>query len=156
MTTSPSQVQDFQKIEDAWSTAINTRDQYGLELVLSPRFLDISAGGDITTRNQQLADLIQGQDKTFHIEQKVIAVRLLGDTAVANGTYLLHHRAGSKEVDEKGVFTHVFERVRGSWLCINSQRTTVVAAAPSGKNKKQSTADEPFHIPFFSKSDKTQ
>lgn len=154
-TTTVSQVQDFQKIEDSWSTAINSRDQYALELVLSPLFVDISAGGDVTTRNQQLADLIQGQDKSLHLEQKVITVRLLGDTAVANGTYLLHHRSGSKEVDEKGIFTHVFERVRGNWLCINSQRTTVVAAA-SGKSKKQSTADEPFHIPFFSKSDKTQ
>lgn len=27
---------EFQKIEDAWSNAINARDQYALELVLSP------------------------------------------------------------------------------------------------------------------------
>jgi hypothetical protein len=36
------------------------RDQYALELVLSPLFVDVSAGGDITTRNQQLAQLITG------------------------------------------------------------------------------------------------
>src|SRR5437879_1903391 len=58
------QVKEFQKVEDTWSNAINSRDQYGLELVLSPLFVDVSAGGDITTRNQQLAQLITGEDKT--------------------------------------------------------------------------------------------
>jgi ketosteroid isomerase-like protein len=119
------EIRDFQKIEDNWSQAINQRDQYALELVLSPLFVDVSASGDITTRNQQLAGLIAGEDKALHLEQRVITVRLLGDIAVANGTYVLHHKAGSAQVDEKGVFTHVFERLRGGWACINSQRTVL-------------------------------
>jgi hypothetical protein len=79
---------------------------------------------------------------------------MLGDTAVANGTYLLHHKATSGQVDEKGVFTHVFERMRGGWVCVNSQRTLLREDVP-GKKKKQGTeAEMPFHIPLFSKSDK--
>ncbi len=144
---------EFQKIEDAWANAINVRDQYALELVLSPLFVDVSAGGDITTRNQQLAQLITGEDKTLHLEQKVITVRMLGDIAVANGTYVLHHKAGSAQVDEKGVFTHVFERVHGGWMCINSQRTRLPEDT-NAKHKKQSNDDMPFHIPFISKGDK--
>jgi len=155
-TTSESpEIRDFQKIEDAWSTAINQRDQYGLELALSPLFVDVSAVGDITTRNQQLAQLITNEDKTLHIEQRVITVRLLGDIAVANGTYVLHHRVNSAQVDEKGVFTHVYERTHGGWLCINSQRT-LLREDSNAKVKKQSTAEMPFHIPLFSKSDKSQ
>src|SRR5208282_6338095 len=115
--------------------AINQHDQYALELVLSPLFVDVSAVGDITTRNQQLAWLITGEDKTLHLEQRVITVRMLGDIAVANGTYLLHHKVNTAQVDEKGVFTHVFERVRNGWLCINSQRT-VLREDSSGKPKK--------------------
>lgn len=149
-TTASPEIRDFQKIEDSWSTAINGRDQYGLELVLSPLFVDVSASGDVTTRNQQLADLIAGEDKTLHLDQKVITVRLLGDIAVANGTYVLHHKIASGQVDEKGVFTHVFEKMRGGWVCINSQRTSVRADA-TGKSKKQSTAEMPFHVPLFSK-----
>ena len=34
-------------------------DQYGLELVLSPLLVDVSATGDITTRNQQVALMTQ-------------------------------------------------------------------------------------------------
>jgi hypothetical protein len=148
------QVREFQKIEDTWSNAINVRDQYSLELVLSPLFVDVSANGDITTRNQQLAQLITGEDKTVHLEQRVVTVRLLGETAVANGTYVLHHKSPSSPVDEKGVFTHVYEKTRSGWVCVNSQRTMLREDGP-GKKKKQATdAELPFHIPLFSKSDK--
>ena len=83
------EIREFQKIEDSWATAVNDRDQYGLELVLSPLFVDVSASGDITTRNQQVASVLTGEDKTIHLEQRVITVRMLGDIAVANGTYSL-------------------------------------------------------------------
>jgi ketosteroid isomerase-like protein len=150
-STVPTEVQQFQKIEDSWSNAINQRDQYGLELVLSPLYVDVSAVGDVSTRNQEVATLITGEDKTLHLEQKVITVRLLGDIAVANGTYVLHHKVNSAQLDEKGVFTHVFERVHGGWLCINSQRT-MLREDSNAKPKKQSTAELPFHIPLFSKN----
>jgi ketosteroid isomerase-like protein len=151
-TVSP-EVAQFQKIEDSWADAVNRRDQYGLELVLSPLFVDVSASGDVTTRNQQVVQVISGEDKTIYLMQKVVTVRMLGDIAVVNGTYTLHHKASSGPVDEKGVFTHVFERVRGGWLCINSQRT-VLRQEPGSKQKKASSAEMPFHIPLFSKGNK--
>jgi ketosteroid isomerase-like protein len=147
------EVAQFQKIEDTWADAVNRRDQYGLELVLSPLFVDVSASGDVTTRNQQVVQAISGEDKSIYLAQRVVTVRMLGDIAIANGTYTLHHKVGTAPVDEKGVFTHVFERVHGGWLCINSQRT-VLRQDTNVKPKKQSTAEEPFHIPLFSKSDK--
>jgi len=151
-TVSP-EVTQFQKIEDSWADAVNRRDQYGLELVLSPLFVDVSSSGDVTTRNQQVVQVITGEDKTVYLTQKVITVRMLGDIAVVNGAYTLHHKVNSNPVDEKGIFTHVFERVRGGWLCINSQRT-VLRQEPGSKQRKASTGEEPFHIPLFSKSNK--
>jgi ketosteroid isomerase-like protein len=151
-TVSP-EIAQFQKIEDSWSDAVNRRDQYGLELVLSPLFVDVSASGDVTTRNQQVALAISAEDKTVALTQKVITVRMLGDIAVANGTYTLHHKVNGNPVDEKGVFTHVYERVRNGWLCINSQRT-VLRQDNGNKKSRSTTASEPFHIPLFGKSDK--
>lgn len=151
-TVSP-EVAQFQKIEDSWSDAVNRRDQYALELVLSPLFVNISAQGDVSTRNQQVVQVISGQDKSLYLTQKVITVRMLGDVAVANGTYTLRHKVNAAEVDEKGVFTHVFERVHGGWLCTNSQRT-VLREDASSKQKRQSTTDSPFHIPFLTRGDK--
>jgi ketosteroid isomerase-like protein len=152
VTTSESPaIKEFQKIEDSWADSVNQHDQYGLELVLSPLFVDVSATGDITTRNQQVTAVITGEDKSIHLDQRVITVRMLGDVAVANGTYTLHRKISSGPVDEKGVFTHVFERTHGGWLCINSQRT-VLREEASVKTKKQSNAELPFHIPLFTKS----
>ncbi len=151
-STVSSEVALFQKIEDSWSQAVNQRDQYALELVLSPLFVDISAQGDVTTRNQQIAQVLSNPDKTLFLTQKVIAVRMMGDIAVANGTYSLYHRVNGAEANEKGIFTHVFERVHGGWVCVNSQRT-VLRQEANGKQKKQSTTETPFHLPFF-KSDK--
>ncbi len=152
-TTVSPEVAQFQKIEDSWSDAVNRHDQYGLELVLSPLFVDVSSSGDVTTRNQQVVQLISGDDKTVYITQKVITVRMLGDIAVVNGTYTLHHKVNSGLVDEKGIFTQVFERAHGGWLCINSQRT-VLRQEASTKQKKASSAEMPFHIPLFSKGNK--
>ncbi len=149
-------IPQFQKIEDNWSNAFNTRDQYALELVLSPLYVDISGQGDVTTRNQQLAAIINGDDKTQHLDQRIVTVRMLGDVAVANGTYTLHHKAATGSVDEKGIFTHVFQRHRNGWLCVNSQRTILREEAPGAKKKKQSDAELPFHIPLFSKDKKDQ
>jgi ketosteroid isomerase-like protein len=147
------EVTQFQKIEDSWADAVNRHDQYGLELVLSPLFVDVAASGDITTRNQQLVQVMTGEDKTLYLTQKVITVRMLGDIAVANGTYTMHHKVNTAQVDEKGVFTHVFERLRGGWVCVNSQRTALREDS-NAKPKKSSTAEMPFHIPIFSHSDK--
>lgn len=152
-STQSPEIDRFQKIENNWSDSINRHDQYALELVLSPLFVDVAATGDITTRNQQLAQVITGEDKTIYLTQKVITVRMLGDIAVANGTYTLHHKVNSAQVDEKGVFTHVFERLRGGWVCVNSQRTALREDSNT-KTKKPSNAEMPFHIPLFSRSDK--
>jgi hypothetical protein len=67
----------------------------------------------------------------------------------------LHHKVGGSPVDEKGVFTHVFEKVRAGWMCINSQRTLLhegaSGSAAKTAKKNPSSAESPFHIPLFSK-----
>jgi ketosteroid isomerase-like protein len=153
-STESPEITQFQKIEDSWADSVNRRDQYALELVLSPLFVDVAASGDITTRNQQLVQVMTGEDKTLWLTQKVITVRMLGDIAVANGTYTLHHRLNTTEVDEKGVFTHVFERLRGGWVCVNSQRTALREDSNT-KTKKASGPESPFHFPLFGRGDKT-
>ena len=158
--TETPEIRELQSVEDKWSSALNLRDQYGLELVLSPLFVNVAANGDITTRNQQIVSLINQEDKTAATDQHVITVRMLGDVAVANGTYSYTHKNDGKSVEERGVFTHVFQRQHGNWLCLNAQRTAVSEAAPgktkatkvkADKSKSDSKAELPFHIPLFTK-----
>jgi hypothetical protein len=135
VTTAQSpEIHELQVIEDKWASALNQRDQYALELVLSPLFVNIASNGDVTTRNQQIVATINPEDKTAAIEFRVITVRMLGDVAVANGTYAYTHKAGNGEGVEKGVFTHVFQRQHGNWVCMNAQRTSL-REDPAGKTK---------------------
>lgn len=152
-STDGAEVREFQAIEDKWSQAVNKHDQFNLDLVLSPLLVDVAANGDITTHNQQVVDAITNQDKEYFLSQKVVAVRMLGDVAVVNGTYLLRHHVDEKLLTDKGVFTHVFQRQPSGWMCVNAQRTLVSENSDTKKGKKKrSTATLALHIPFTGKN----
>jgi ketosteroid isomerase-like protein len=148
----PPEVKEFQGYEDQWSNAIVKNDQYTLEFLLSPVFVNISATGDVTTRNQQIAMLFDKGDAPISLEQRVISVRTFGDTAVVSGTYIAKRRTDGGVREERGIFTHVYNHDRSHWACVNAQRTAVVDLK-TGKQRasKKSDASEPFHIPLFYK-----
>jgi len=145
----------MQQVEDHWSDAITKRDQYALELVLAPQFIGISASGDVTTRNQQIAHLLLKNTGPDSLQQKVVSVRFVGDVAIVNGTYVMTWKGEKAPVLEKGIFSHVFAHVRSNWLCLNSQRTLVAeetkGAATEKPKAKRSNAELPMHIPLVYK-----
>ena len=152
----PPAFREMQQVEDRWATAVTKRDQYALELVLAPQYIGISASGDVTTRNQQIAHLFVKNAGPDSLEQKVISVRFVGDVAIVNGTYVMSWKGEKGPVLEKGIFSHVFERVRDNWLCLNSQRTVVAEenkgeAAKDKPKAKRSDAESPLHIPTIYK-----
>ena len=160
---------EMQQVEDAWDAAVAKRDQYGLENVLSPKLVDIAATGDVTTRNQDVAKLFMKNSLPASLKQTVVDVRTMSDRVkVVNGTYVMHWVAplGSpagtpSSVDEKGVFTHVFELAGDHWLCVNAQRTVVAEQEPMVKTKMvaprtKSSAAEPFHVPLIYKGAQSQ
>jgi ketosteroid isomerase-like protein len=142
-------VQRFQRVEDRWSEAINKRDQQALQSVLSPELIDISAVGDITTRNLQIAMLLHESSEPLSLDQRVANVRTFGDLAVVIGTYVEQLQVNDQPVQRKGIFTHIYQRVQGDWLCVNAHRTTVVEPArqKARGSKKQEAAEPPFLLP---------
>jgi ketosteroid isomerase-like protein len=150
--TAPPEIKEFQGLEDQWSTAVVKADQYTLEDLLSPLYVDISATGEVTTRNQQIADLfVKDGTEPVSMEQKVVSVRTFGDTAIVSGTYIVRFRTNGSVREERGIFTHVYSRARNRWACVNAQRTAVVDLNPGKEQKAQqkSNAPLPFHIPLF-------
>ncbi len=156
----PPAVRQFQALEDNWSIALANKDQFGLENLLSPTYINISAGAQVTTRNQFIADTLASLPQPLvSVEQKVVNVRVVSDISVVEGTYKLRLKEGERVRDERGIFTHVWERRRDNWSCISAQRTAVVdQVESSGKERgvgsmaaKPSNASEPFHIPLLYK-----
>lgn len=150
------EAKQFQGLEDQWSTALMKSDQYTLENLMAPTFLDIAANGEVTTRNQQIADLYaKTGPQPVSMEQKVVNLRMVEDVAIVDGTYIHKWKQSNSIHEERGIFTHVYQRTHGGWVCIHSQRTEVVeqsdAKASKQKAVKKSNAEEPFHIPLFYK-----
>jgi hypothetical protein len=151
----PPEFKEMQQVEDRWSDAVTKRDQYALELVLAPQFIGISATGDVTTRNQQIANLLVKNSGLDSLSQKVVSARFVGDVAIVNGTYVMSWKTEKGPVLEKGIFSHVFEHVRSNWLCLNSQRTVVAEdskrAVQEKPKSKRSDAQLPLHVPLVYK-----
>ena len=150
----PPEVTQFQHVEDNWSIAFVKKDQYAMELLLAPTFVNISAAGEVSTRNQLIAQMFDHTaGELLSMEQRAVNVRVLGDVAIVQGTYLIQYRASSHTIDERGVFTHVYQRARASWLCVNAQRTAVFDQAEDKQKQagKKSNAALPFHIPLVYK-----
>ncbi len=157
---SQANILQFQHLEDDWSIAFVKKDQYGMELLLAPTFVNISAAGAVSTRNQLVAEMFDhSTGDLLSMEQRVVNVRMLGDVAVDEGTYVIHYRAGSHTIDERGVFTHVYQRTRNNWNCLNAQRTAVFDQTDEKQKQaaKKSNAALPFHVPLVYKGkDSTQ
>jgi hypothetical protein len=152
-TTQPPQVAEFQKLEDQWSDAVAKRDQYGLELLMSPILVNISSNGEVTTRNQQIALLFEkGGPQPVSMEQRVVNVRTFEDMALVDGTYIIKWKIDGQIREERGIFTHVYQHVRNNWVCVHAQRTAVVEKGGEQKTKsasKKTNAELPFHIPLI-------
>ncbi len=157
---SQTNILQFQHLEDNWSIAFVKKDQYAMELLLAPTFVNISAAGAVSTRNQLIAEMFDhSTGDLLSMEQRVVNVRMLGDVAVDEGTYVIHYRAGSHTIDERGVFTHIYQRTRNSWSCLNAQRTAVFDQTDEKQKQatKKSNAALPFHVPLVYKGkDSTQ
>ncbi len=164
-----STVAQFQGLEDKWSVALAQKDQFALENLLLPSMVNISAGAQIDTRNQLIANTLAGlPEPLVSVEQKVVNVRVVSDVAIVEGTYVLRLKEDNRVRDERGVFTHVWQRARNTWGCVSAQRTSVVdqiessrrgaerAGAADAGAQKNSDAEAPFHIPLLYKGAKTK
>jgi ketosteroid isomerase-like protein len=133
-------------IETSWAEALVKKDQYALDLALAPTYVGISATGEVTTKNQQIAHLFTPNYGVLGYDETITSIRVQGDTAVAQGTYTLRRRWGNDVQEERGIFTHVYQRVRDTWQCINGQMTVVAQkiAPPRAAEKKDSLFRNPF------------
>lgn len=142
--TLPAEVKVFQKLEDEWSKATVDRDRYTMALLLSPFYLGISSKGEVSTRDEQIANLFDKEASPVSMLQRVVSVRMFGDATVVSGTYDMKWDNKGRLREEKGVFTHVYTRAQNRWECVNAQRTAVVVLNP-GAEKAQENGRKSGH-----------
>lgn len=134
----PNEIKAFQAIEDKWSAAVVNPDQYTMDLLLAPSFVDIAESGDVETRDQYIAFLFaKGGEEPYSMLQRVTSVREFGDMAVINGTYAIKVSVDGMPRKEQGVFTHVFEKTPAGWKCVNAQQTAIPMPKKTEKKAKK-------------------
>lgn len=140
-------VQGFQNLENTWSQAVDNRDQYALELVLAPDFLNVGIDGEITTRTLQIAQLLQKHDTLPSLRQRVVNVRDYGDITIVVGTFIEESRDDKQPLEHDGIFTHVYQHVHGTWRCV-SAHWTASQTAPDNRNRwsKKRGDIQPFDL----------
>ena len=146
------EVLDMQRVTDQWDDAVLQHDAYALDLLLSPQMTDIAADGTLRTREQLVASWTHKNSSVRALGQKVTQARILGDTAIVNGVYAIQFHPddeGRTVPDEKGVYTQVFQRLKNSWICINSQRTIVPVQRDTRKKKEARNEPSFLHLPRF-------
>jgi hypothetical protein len=92
--------------------------------------MDISVTGDMTTRDQQIALLFEKGTEPLSLNQHVLDARTFSDLAVVIGSYDEQLHLRGKAVHRKGMFTHIYQNVRGNWLCVHAHRTAAEDPEP--------------------------
>src|ERR1700735_5155339 len=64
----------IRQTETNWSQALVKKDQYALDLALAADFVDISAGGDVTTKNQQIAHLFAADYSVLSYDETLTSI----------------------------------------------------------------------------------
>ena len=52
------------KLENRLCRAFSEQDQFALELLLDPGFIDVSPNGELATRNQEIANVLRNRPRT--------------------------------------------------------------------------------------------
>ena len=90
-------VQGFQNLENTWSQAVDHRDQYALELVLAPDFLNVGIDGRIASRDLEIAQLLHNHESLPSLRQRVVILRDYGDITIVVGTFIEGSRTDSRQ-----------------------------------------------------------
>jgi ketosteroid isomerase-like protein len=119
--TSADDEKTLLNIERAWTEADTKKDLATIDKTLAEDWRGTFPDGKIYTK-QAYMDSVKAPDSkrvAAHVEN--LKVRFFGNIAVITGATVKSIRDGAKESTERDVWTDVFEKRSGHWLCVASQ-----------------------------------
>jgi ketosteroid isomerase-like protein len=107
-------------LEHMWNDAQVHRDARALAGLIGDRFSNTEYDGEISDREQFLADIANPEFETTSENVRDLKVNLYGDTAVVTGIYHTKGTVSGKPYDHVGRFTDTWVLQDGRWLCVAS------------------------------------
>jgi ketosteroid isomerase-like protein len=122
---SQSQEGKILALENMWNQAQLHRDAGALEALIADRFVNTEYDGEVTDRNQFLADIKDPKFKPTAVGLQDMKVNVYGGTAVVTGIYHTKGSYNGKPYDHMGRFTDTWILDKDRWECVASHTSLV-------------------------------
>jgi len=107
-------------LEQMWNEAQVHRDSHALAGMIADRFISTEYDGEVSDREQFLADIANPEYQPSSVNIRDLHVNLYRDTAVINGIYHAKGTFNGKVYDHLGRFTDTWIFDGGRWMCVAS------------------------------------
>lgn len=107
-------------LEHMWNEAQVNRDSRALQSLIADRFINTEYDGEVSDREQFLADIRDPQFKPAFANIQDLKVNFYRDTAIVTGVYHTKGEYDGRPYDHVGRFTDTWVHDSGKWLCVAS------------------------------------
>jgi hypothetical protein len=124
---------DVLTVENARTNALDRNDVEALDKILGDDLTYVHASGRVDSKASMLEAIRSGQIHYISWQAKTMHVRMIGDSAVLNGEYLVRvadHRVQPDPFDINIFILSVYAKRDGRWQQIAWQSTRDVALSP--------------------------
>lgn len=122
---SESQEGKILALENMWNQAQLHRDAGALEALIADRFVNTEYDGEVSDRNQFLADIKDPKFKPTAVGLQDMKVNVYRGTAVVTGIYHTKGSYNGKPYDHMGRFTDTWILSNDRWECVASHTSLV-------------------------------
>jgi uncharacterized protein (TIGR02246 family) len=120
-----SAAEAIKQVEHDWVDAAKAGDADKLGQILADDWVGLGYDGKKATKQSILADLKSGKQKLESFEFGPMDVKVLGNTAVVQGSDTEKSTTAGKDTSGKWVWMDVFEKHDGKWVAVRSQSAKV-------------------------------
>jgi ketosteroid isomerase-like protein len=107
-------------LEHMWNEAQVHRDSHALAGLVADRFINTEYDGEVSDREQFLADIANPEYQPASVSIRDLQVNLYHDTAVITGIYRAKGTFKGKPYDHLGRFTDTWISDGSRWMCVAS------------------------------------
>ena len=107
-------------LEQMWNEAQVHRDSRALAGMIADRFVNTEYDGEVSDREQFLADIANPEYQPSSVNIRDLHVNLYRNTAVITGIYRAKGTFNGKVYDHQGRFTDTWILEGDRWMCVAS------------------------------------
>jgi ketosteroid isomerase-like protein len=111
----------LKQLERDWADAEKAADGAKIGRIVADDWAGVDNDGRKLTKEQLIAHVKSGKDKTESVELGPMDVKVLGDAAVVQGSDIERGTVNGEHTSVEIIWMDVFANRDGKWVCVRSQ-----------------------------------